>query len=454
MKKLLAILMAVLMIVGSFSVCLAESADGAEPAQVLNKLGLFNGTGTDSDGNPVFGLENKLSRQEATTLLVRILGKETEAKNELANIPFTDVDEWAKPYVGYAYNHGLVNGLGETIFGSGNPISATEYLTLILRALGYNDKQGDFVWNAAWILSDSLGMTEGQYNEETNTLFCRKDAALISRNALYQKIKGGEQTLASKLFAEGVFSAEQLESANESSLLKAAGLTVDPPASEGVKTVAPVTGITFEQRGVYVKMTLIEPEDKTGIVSYEALIYDKNNPEIAVHRSIALDNATAHYRLDNSGIFVLGNEYNAVKVISNGAEGYAPAYWESDIAITPVQKDVTITEAWVVNDDEIDLTLVGAEQGYMGFIFTRKDGTVVDEDTFFNYNGTTAKYRANLKENWAVEDKKALENGEISVALTGMNIVKMNDDEGFWRIEFERIKASEVEVKCKVDIIE
>ncbi|MBQ2940933.1 MAG: S-layer homology domain-containing protein [Clostridia bacterium] len=452
MKKLLALLMAVLMTVGSFTVCMAESTDETEYAYVLYKLGLFSGTGTDEEGNPVFGLENKLSRQEAAVLLVRLLGKETEAKNNVLEIPFTDVADWAKPYVSYAYNNGLVNGIGETSFGSGNPISATEYLTLVLRALGHDDKNGDFTWNAAWVLSDSLGMTEGQYTEETNALFTRKDAALIFRNALYQKIKGGEDTLVSKLFAEGVFSKEQLESTGESSLLKAAGLIAEPSASESVKTVAPVTGVTFEQRGVYVKMTLTEPEDKTGIVSYEALIFNKNNPEIAVHRSIALDNATAYYRLDNPGIFVPGNEYNAIKVIANGAEGYAPAYWESDIAITPTEKDIEITGAWVVNDDEIDLNLVGTDKGYMGFIFTRKDGTVVDEDTFFNHNGTTAKYRANLK-NWSDEDKKALENGEISVAVTGMYIEKMTDDAGSWMIIFDRIKAPKVTVKCEVDIV-
>lgn len=452
MKKLLTILMAVLMTIGCLGVCAAENTEDTKNAYVLYKLGLFSGTGTDEAGNPVFGLENKLSRQESAVLLVRLLGKEAEAKNEVLETPFTDVDEWAKPYVGYAYNNGLVNGVSETSFGSATSISATQYLTLVLRALGHDDKQGDFAWDSAWTLSDSLGMTGGQYNNETNDAFCRKDAVLIFRNALYQKIKGGEQTLVNKLFTEGVISAEQLESTEETSLLKAAGLVVDPSATDGVKQVASVAGITFEQRGVYVKMTLTEPEDKTGIAGYEALIYDKNKPEFAVHRGIALDNATAHYRLDNNGIFVLGNEYNAIKVTTNGAEGYAPAVWEADIAVVPVQKDVKINKAWVVKDDEIDLEIEGAEKGFMGFIFTRKDGSVVDEDTFFDYSGGTLKYRPNLK-NWSDEDKKALENGEISVALTGMNITKIADEEGCWKIEFDRIKAAAAAVKCEVDIV-
>lgn len=453
MKKILTILMAVFIAIGSFSVCLAEAADETQMADVLYDLGLFNGTGTDADGNPVFNLENKLSRQEAAALLVRLLGKEAEAQKNNLPIPFTDVDDWAKPYVGYAYNQGLVNGTGETTFGSANPISATEYLTLILRTLGHDDKQGDFVWNSAWTLSDTLEMTKGQYNGDTNAEFCRKDAVLISYMSLLQKIKGEEQTLANKLFAGGVFSSEQLASTNDADLVKAAGLQGAPEVPATGNQVAPVTGITFEQRGVYVKMTLIQPEDKTGIVSYEALIYNKNNPEEAVHRSITFEDGTAHYRLDDPAIFAYGQEFNTIKVTSNGAEGYAPAFWESDISVVPVQKDITIAEAWVVNDDEIDLNLTDVEKGYMGYIFTRNDETVVDEDSFFNYTGTTARYRAKLKD-WSVEDKKALENGEISVSITGMNIVKMEDDEGKWNIEFERIKAPKIVVKCDVDIVE
>ncbi len=452
MKKLLTILIAVFMTVSSLTVSLAENIDETQPAIVLYTLGLFNGTGTDDGGNPVFDLDKKLSRQEATALLVRLLGKEAEAQKEILGIPFTDVDDWAKPYVGYAYNHGLVNGTGETSFDSQKPISATEYLTLILRTLGHDDKQGDFAWDSAWTLSDNLEMTEGQYTVDTNAAFCRKDAVYISYMSLFQKIKGEEQTLANKLFTGAVFSAEQLKSTNDAELIKTAGLLDTPEPPTNGKQVAPVTGITFEQRGVYVKMTLIQPEDKTGIVSYEALIYNKNNPEEAVHRSITFEDGTAHYRLDDPAIFTLEQEFNTIKVTSNGAEGYAPAFWEEDISVVPIQKDITITEAWVVNDDEIDLNLSDVEKGYMGYIFIRKDETIVDEDNFFNYMGTTAKYRANLK-NWSDEDKKALENGEISVAITGMNIVEMTDADGKWKIEFERIKAPKIEIKCDVDIV-
>lgn len=452
MKKFLTILMVVLVAFGSLTVSFAKETDETKQANVLYKLGLFSGTGVDNAGNPVFALDKKLSRQEATVLLVRLLGKESEAQKETLDIPFTDVADWAKPYVGYAYSHGLVNGIGETCFDAEKPISATEYLTLILRTLGYDDKQGDFVWNSAWILSDSLEMTKGQYNNDTNTGFCRKDAVYISYMSLFQKIKGEEKALVNKLFDGEAFTTEELQSTKDTELIVAAGLMADYETPKEVNQVAKVKGITFEQRGVYVKMTLIQPDDKTGIVSYEALIYNKDNPAEAVHRSITFEDGTAHYRLDDPLIFVIGQNLNTIKVTSNSAEGFAPAVWEQDISIVPVQKDIAITEAFVVNDDEIDLKLTGTEKGFMGYIFTRKDETIVDEDSFFNYMGSTAKYRSGLKE-WSDEDKKALENGEISVAISGMNIVEMTNTEGKWKIEFERIKAPKIPVKCDIDVV-
>ena len=46
----------------------------------------------------------------------KCLGKETEAKNGTWDTPFTDVADWAKPYVGYAYANGLTSGTGDTTF--------------------------------------------------------------------------------------------------------------------------------------------------------------------------------------------------------------------------------------------------------------------------------------------------------------------------------------------------
>ena len=181
MKKLICLILAALMLFTLVPVAFAASDEAIEAANTLNALGLFNGTGTNPDGTPIYDLDRSPTRNEAITMFVRLLGKEEEAKAGIWETPFTDVADWAKPYVGYAYNNGLTNGTGDTTFGGSDLVSASQYLTFVLRALGY-DSSKDFQWNKAWELSDAINLTDGRYNENSGA-FLRGDVAIISLNA-------------------------------------------------------------------------------------------------------------------------------------------------------------------------------------------------------------------------------------------------------------------------------
>jgi len=198
MKKLLALALAGLLAVSLFLPVLAAPADEAEQAAwTLYHFGLFQGTGTDEQGFPIFSLEKTPTRAQGVTMLVRLLGKEEAALAGTWDTPFTDLPGWAAPYIGYAYDQGLTKGVSETRFAPSNPIKAAEYLTLVLRALGY-DSDTDFSWDQAWNLTDELGITDGSYGPKT-TDFDRGDVAWISLRALDAKDKKSKRTLRSIL---------------------------------------------------------------------------------------------------------------------------------------------------------------------------------------------------------------------------------------------------------------
>lgn len=182
MKRTLSLLVVLSLILTLVTPALAATPEAESAASTLYQYGLFQGTGTDANGNPIFDLDKTLNRHEAVTLLVRILGKEAEAQQTPLTTPFTDVATWAKPYVGYAYAHGLTGGNSPTTFGGNLSVSASQFITFVLRALGYTSGT-DFEWDRAWELSDQIGLTDGRYNANT-TVFTRGDAAIISRNAL------------------------------------------------------------------------------------------------------------------------------------------------------------------------------------------------------------------------------------------------------------------------------
>ena len=171
----------------------ASAASEAETAaQELYALGLFKGVGTAPDGTPDFALDKAPTRNEAVTAIVRLLGKEAEAQHTDGETPFEDLVPWAKPYVGYAQRSGLVQGVSETHFGGDTPVSAAQYLTMLLRALGYRSGE-DFDWQTPWTLSDRIGFTGGQYPAEAS--FTRGDLAILSRRALSAHLKGSATTL-------------------------------------------------------------------------------------------------------------------------------------------------------------------------------------------------------------------------------------------------------------------
>ena len=210
MKKLLSVLLPALLLVflSVFSVS-AAAVTATDAANSLYSLGLVQGYENAKDR---FGLGDKLTRAQAVILLERFLGVEDAAKAETAKAPFDDVPTWADAYVSYAVSHNLVAGkkdaAGRVYFDADAAISEPEFLTLMLRAMGYTDKNdgsGDFVWSDPFALSGKLGMTE---NTEARADFLRGDAFVICVGTLGAATKSGKP-VADGLMEQNVFTEKQ-----------------------------------------------------------------------------------------------------------------------------------------------------------------------------------------------------------------------------------------------------
>lgn len=178
-------------------------------AMRLERLGLFLGVGEDQNGFTNFDLNRTPSREEAVTMLVRALGKGSEAVGMAKSHPFTDVPVWADGYVSYAYSQGLTKGISDTAFGAGETVTGAMYVTFMLRALGYVDGE-DFTWDNPWDLAEDCGILSEEVDREN---FLRADAVDVTTTALSAKLKGTDTTLAQNLIAEGAFSQEAFTSA-------------------------------------------------------------------------------------------------------------------------------------------------------------------------------------------------------------------------------------------------
>ena len=200
MKRKLRMVLAGVLAVASLAMT-AGAASYDNCADRLSDLGLFQGTGNG------YQLDRAPTRAEAATMLVRLLGAEAEAEELAYSAPFTDLDDWQKPYVQYLYDNGLTTGATATTFEPENTCSAQMYTTFLLRALGYSDAAGgDFTYTGAVDFGKSIGLVDYANCNETN--FLRDHVAAMSLTALNTAVKDDADTkLLEKLVEDGAVAA-------------------------------------------------------------------------------------------------------------------------------------------------------------------------------------------------------------------------------------------------------
>lgn len=211
MKRIIsALILVFFIVVFSIPAFAAASTYYGDYATKLAEIGVFKGTGTG------FELEREPNRLEGLIMLIRLLGKESEAKSlATAACSFTDVPVWGRGYVNYAYKNGLTNGVGNNKFGTQDKMNGKSYVTFLLRSLGYSDSEAvkDFTWAGSIEYAKSIGLLdEDLYYKIISNTFIRDFVAKSSYNALLQPLKGDTTTLIQKLVSNGVLTQSQADS--------------------------------------------------------------------------------------------------------------------------------------------------------------------------------------------------------------------------------------------------
>ncbi|SMC81937.1 S-layer homology domain-containing protein [Papillibacter cinnamivorans] len=192
---------------GNYSFASSTGTDYNAMADALKLLGLFRGGDTGYGSG--YMLENKPSRVEGLIMFIRLLGEENEALSYAGTSPFKDVPSWASSYVNYAYSKGYTNGVSSSLFGTYSTITAPEYMTLILRSMGYSDASGDFTWDTSLSYAYNKGLlTSGEQALLASKTFYRAQVVYVSYYSLDAALKDGSGTLLQKLIAKSVFGEE------------------------------------------------------------------------------------------------------------------------------------------------------------------------------------------------------------------------------------------------------
>ena len=192
MKRRISLLLAMVMILGSFSAVFANEAEKiANPAEFLENEGVLKG---DKDGDLL--LDEPLDRRDAVILLSRLMGVEKEAKNfEEKGLPtWTDSkDPHYDGYLAWAQSNEYFKGHAgerEDEFGPFDNILAVEYSIVLLRALGYVDVD----YYESYDKAAKLGLFENVEKVAAEEI-TRAEMAQMTVNALFVEVKDTNERL-------------------------------------------------------------------------------------------------------------------------------------------------------------------------------------------------------------------------------------------------------------------
>ncbi len=179
LKKILALVLALIMSLSLMATAGAGSFQDVTDdnpyktaIDILDELKVFQGF---EDGT--FKPTDTLNRAQAAVLVYRIATGDVENKyldnyTYMQQSKFADLDgyNWAKGYINYCQNAGIVVGTSATTFNPGAPVTGYQLMVMLLRTLGYG-KAGEFTDPKGWEL---------------------QTAAIAEREGILKNVTGGD----------------------------------------------------------------------------------------------------------------------------------------------------------------------------------------------------------------------------------------------------------------------
>jgi uncharacterized protein YkwD len=301
-KKLRTILAALLLAVFCVNVsAVAYATSDAETAAAdyLAEQGIYEG---DENGN--LNLDKTLTRAELAAILTRLdyvansdspeagIKKWREwgvfhfAEPENRYNTFTDLPDWALPYVEYCYERGLVKGMSETKFDASGAVSPKTLCAVILRYCGIPETEWEYAEAVERAQSLGIAPDEGL------------DDAEVTRGVVALVIKGGIEYTAIK---------------KDAALTEAPEATPTPQLTPAPSEV-PATTID-EMKAEIVRLTN-EEREKAGLNPLEVL------PELMdCAQAKAQDMVDNHYFAHESPTYGTHNEMITAFVPQSGKQG-------------------------------------------------------------------------------------------------------------------------------------
>ncbi len=455
LKKFLALVLAMIMVVSASAVVSADFTDVAADnryAEAINDLavkGIVKGT-----SDTTFGPTQDVKRWQMALFVARAMSGIVESDADWANghVKYVDVTEY-KGAIEYVNTRGVINGWadpinGDPVFGPNDGITYVQALKMAVCALGYTE-QLEWPWGY-YNKAAQLGLTDNIVVGDINDTLNRAETAQVIYNMIYAAPADGGLTLAEANFG--------LKTVDESALYvisatpkqyyaTAQGGVGNRPTYDATADVGGTwVGIQPLVNGVANGQIIYMEAGKLGIAAAEVEDYFNRTVEL-----VNFDPATGEFDAANLGdapvvVNFKNVTINGAKIKVNGIT-YTPS--------TSISGATLINEIVLYNDNT---TVSNAK-----ILPTDADGNVINEKgevvariLYTNANGT--KWYFDENNGFAMSEEDALDEYGVFVKdeaagfvkydtakasdLKGTYLLEMYDDNGDG--DYERAVARDI----------
>ncbi|MGI6751856.1 MAG: S-layer homology domain-containing protein [Anaerovoracaceae bacterium] len=445
MRKVLSFVLVLSLVLGSFSMAFGAGATSDYPdvkdtnaegaVAVLSALGVINGY---PDGT--FKPEKTVTRAEMAKLIVVALGMDNYVEGMYPTFPDAK-GNWAQNFIAWCASYGIIEGFPDGTFKPNNTVTLQQAVTMVVRALGYQDQYLTGTWPTSHIsmamsldiLDDIVATTAGA---------SRGDVAKMLYNALSCSLINYDS--AGNLAVTG------------DSMLKRLGAYEFEQVIDRDNVIDAAIDIN-DYLGAYAKFWAIDADkDKeTGITDYRTFDKDDNPVDTKYECIVAVEDQistflTGDYTPGGKAKFEVGDKTYEFKNNANGSGNIANWFYNGDVSGYDNDDDVYYTEEdWASSDGDTFTVAAKVSGNYITKIYSVLEWEATEEVQWDN------DYAEELADDQSIEDCEFVlnDNDEIDTktfALRGaesLDKIKNDDVVTVYVSDFDEVTKVEVGTK-------
>ncbi len=394
LKKVMALVIVLSMVVSMFTVMTASAADFEdvigtvyeEAVMTLAPMGVI--AGYEEDGKILFKPEQIVTRAEMAAFIIRQLGLSAAAK---ADTDFTDVPKefWGSGAIKIANTKNIIVGYGDGTFGPDDQVSFEAAVKMIVCALGFEEDAKD---NGGWpvgylTVADQLNLLDGLEEKMLDTTAgCdRGTVALLLYNALdinIQEVTYYNGEVLSKTLTNSTM-------ASEMGYYKFADAVVNATDKAVVSGKLQDTGYAAIQYNGYTYEMVANGNNLDQYLGQKVTLYASYNKKLDEYTIVAVTGTSVKsdvVTLDAADIYGMDGtklEYYIDKETSSKTSDYQLAALQMDEG----DLEIVYNNKSIAPEDQDYAIITGATNGTITLIDSAKDGVYerVILETYKNY---------------------------------------------------------------------